>query len=260
MKRIGTVIATGMLLTGCAVPVGVQVASLAIQGISLAATEKTPGDHVISLVAEKDCATWRVFAGDPICSDLPVVESPIAVAEVEGSLPTPETVPESSSWALSSVAVVPLPQVAEFVTAARPDMSAEDTSQPAGAASAVPVNTALVRPLPAKPILAKATPSAVPPSDSIYLVVASFDTTERAQQLAGRHATLKTHVVKGEAKGNTVYRVVVGPFAKSGQAAERRRLVSAGIANAWAMPYDVAQVVVAPGAKPLQVAEAVIGR
>jgi hypothetical protein len=101
--------------------------------------------------------------------------------------------------------------------------------------------------------------TARPGSDSLYLVVASFDATDRAHALAGRYAALKPQVVRGEAKGAPVYRVVVGPIARSAQAAERRRLQTAGIADAWALPATT-KVVVVPQHKPVQVAEAGLGR
>lgn len=275
MKRLGVVVAAVALLTGCGLPVGVQMASLAIQGISLAATEKTPSDHVISMVAEKDCATWRALTGEPICSDQQPAESAVMVAEAATPRPTPDEPTEPSSWALPAVAVAPLPDIADFVTAAGPAEAVAASDTPASAPAIAVETAAPLLPAPqvpaprvavAKAVAAKspAPPStataAVPATGAIYLVVASFDTTERARQLAGRHASLKPQVVKGEAKGNTVYRVVVGPVAKSGQGAERRRLEAAGLKDAWALPSDAVQVVKASPVKPIQVAAAVIGR
>jgi hypothetical protein len=207
--------------------------------MTLAATGKTPADHGISLIAEKDCATWRPFTGKPICSDAPADQpdasaTDVASAEAVPSLPQPAPLPQPtgestfSSWAL-------------------PDIPATEVA----AAPAVPVNAA--------PSERSATSPARPGPDSLYLVVASFDATDRAQTLAGRYAALKPQVVRGEAKGATVYRVVVGPLARSAQAAERRRLQMAGIADAWALPATT-KLVVVPQHKPVQVADAGPGR
>ena len=58
-----------LVLSGCALPIGVQVASWALDGISFLATEKSVSDHGISAIAQKDCAIWRIFKGDPICRE-----------------------------------------------------------------------------------------------------------------------------------------------------------------------------------------------
>ncbi len=48
------------LVSGCAVPVGVTVASWAIDGFSYAATKKSLTDHGLSFIVDKDCALHRV--------------------------------------------------------------------------------------------------------------------------------------------------------------------------------------------------------
>ncbi len=48
-----------MLLGGCALPVPVQVASWALDGLSYLLTEKSVADHGISVLAQKDCAVLR---------------------------------------------------------------------------------------------------------------------------------------------------------------------------------------------------------
>ena len=52
---VTTVLGAGALLvTGCAVPVPLQVASWALDGISIITTEKSVTDHGISIVAQQD--------------------------------------------------------------------------------------------------------------------------------------------------------------------------------------------------------------
>ena len=256
MKRIGIVVAAVALLPGCGLPIGVQLAFLAADGISLVATDKTPSDHALSAIAEQDCAMWRPFKGDPICSNLPAAEPDGArpgTAVAEGEPAQPEVV--------VAEAVPPLPRPTGDVTFsswALPDISTTDVAAASDTAAeaAAPVPPIKRAAPPAKIIANLAKPSA----DSIYLVVASFDTTDRARNMAGRHAALKPQVVRGEAKGATVYRVVVGPFAKSDQVAQRHRLEVAGIADAWPLPYTAVQVAAAPTVKPVQMAEAAPSR
>lgn len=61
-----------MVLGGCGLPIGIQIASFLADGVSFVATEKTLTDHGISMVAKKDCAVWRGLKGEDICriSDL----------------------------------------------------------------------------------------------------------------------------------------------------------------------------------------------
>ena len=56
------------LMTGaCGAPVAVTGASYAADGGFLLASDKTSGDHLISMVSKKDCAMWRVLRGRAVC-------------------------------------------------------------------------------------------------------------------------------------------------------------------------------------------------
>jgi hypothetical protein len=56
------------LITGaCGAPVAVAAASYGADGVSLAESGKTTGDHFASMVSKKDCAFWRVLRGRKIC-------------------------------------------------------------------------------------------------------------------------------------------------------------------------------------------------
>ncbi len=70
MKRFAALGAGILLLGGCALPVPVQVASWALDGISYLFTEKSVTDHGISVLVQKDCALLRGLL-DPseICRD-----------------------------------------------------------------------------------------------------------------------------------------------------------------------------------------------
>ena len=70
MKRFAALGAGVILLGGCALPVPVQVASWALDGISYLLTEKSVADHGLSVLAQKDCALLRGLL-DPseICRD-----------------------------------------------------------------------------------------------------------------------------------------------------------------------------------------------
>jgi cell division septation protein DedD len=82
MKTLG-VLATGVLfLGGCALPLPVQVASWALDGLSYVTTEKSMADHGLSIVANKDCAVVRGILMDEgqICRDFDDYGTGTAVA------------------------------------------------------------------------------------------------------------------------------------------------------------------------------------
>jgi hypothetical protein len=74
-------VASALLLGGCALPLPVQIASWALDGLSVLTTEKTITDHGVSLVAQKDCALWRGFVEGSVCRDNDAV-TVIALADL----------------------------------------------------------------------------------------------------------------------------------------------------------------------------------
>ena len=63
------VILVGMSLSvgGCALPIGLEIASWTVSGMSYLFTGKSVTDHAISTVAGKDCALHRPVIGDDVC-------------------------------------------------------------------------------------------------------------------------------------------------------------------------------------------------
>ena len=57
-----------LLLTGgCAAPLAVSIGSYGADGVSLAESGKTIGDHFLSMVTKQDCALWRKLRNEDIC-------------------------------------------------------------------------------------------------------------------------------------------------------------------------------------------------
>ena len=83
-----------LLVAGCALPVGVQIATLVADGVFLMTTEKTIADHGISAVTKQHCAVWRGSAGEAFCRKYPEVTSPVFdlndedPSGIEGPTPT----------------------------------------------------------------------------------------------------------------------------------------------------------------------------
>lgn len=54
-------------LSGCFIPPAVSLASLAADGVSLAASGKSLKDHALSEISGEDCAMWRAMKNENIC-------------------------------------------------------------------------------------------------------------------------------------------------------------------------------------------------
>ncbi len=68
-----------IMLSGCALPPAVTIASLVIDVVSYASTGKTIADHGISLVLEKDCALLRGINGEICLEPDPADQFPAAL-------------------------------------------------------------------------------------------------------------------------------------------------------------------------------------
>lgn len=82
MTRFAAIALTTAVITGCAAPVPITVATLVMDGVSYVATEKSMTDHGISALADKDCAMHRVLADEYMCKDFP---KETEVAETKGN-------------------------------------------------------------------------------------------------------------------------------------------------------------------------------
>jgi hypothetical protein len=110
-KRL-LIVACAFMLGGCALPVPLQIASWAVDGLLLVATEKTMADHGVSMIAQRDCAMLRVVTEGAWCRDEDGVK---AVAVLD--LPPP-------GGAEEAVSVVDAGHVVDGLPAIGPDARA----------------------------------------------------------------------------------------------------------------------------------------
>ncbi len=80
MSKKILILASMLVLGGCALPVPLQIASWAVDGLLLITTEKTMADHSVSLVVQRDCAMVRVVTEGTFCRE---DDSATAVAEAK---------------------------------------------------------------------------------------------------------------------------------------------------------------------------------
>ena len=76
-----------------------------------------------------------------------------------------------------------------------------------------------------------------------YYIIASYHRSADARRFSGRHGGLKPLVLEGTANGHKVFRVAVGPIAKTERRATRQRLKSAGFKDTWKLTLRAPKVV-----------------
>ena len=114
-----------LLLTGCALPVPVVMASYAVDGISYLGTGKTVTDHALSLATDQDCRLWRAVGGEPVCvvpgpPDVgPATDDPAMLVSIPATTVEPVPVPVTP---VAAVAVIPVdtPSAARAVLTGHP--------------------------------------------------------------------------------------------------------------------------------------------
>ena len=103
MRKLVLTILVGTTLSGCAaLPVPVQIASWALDGLSVITTQKSLTDHGLSMVSNQDCAIWRSFTEGEICRDNSIevevltaaVAAPDSQAQPVLKVASPETAPK----------------------------------------------------------------------------------------------------------------------------------------------------------------------
>ena len=58
-----------LLLNGCAIPLPLEILSLVGNSASYITTKKSLSDHIISQIADRDCAIWYIVKDMNICLD-----------------------------------------------------------------------------------------------------------------------------------------------------------------------------------------------
>ncbi|MCK5546077.1 MAG: hypothetical protein KAI27_01805 [Rhodospirillaceae bacterium] len=108
MLRITGALGVVVALSGClALPPAIQLASLAIDGISYMQTGKSISDHALSAVTNKDCAMLRALDNiNNVCTENGVSDLDISVASGEGdinALRKQEMEQLSEAWLISDM-------------------------------------------------------------------------------------------------------------------------------------------------------------
>jgi len=238
MMKFVVLTTTALLLGGCALPVPLQIASWALDGISVLTTKKSITDHGISLVAEKDCAIWRGIVEGELCRD--TADTDVLVAEKTGK-------PDVN---LGFVPATPGPafnKKSDVLTAGF--RKPEDTSK----VTATKTEPRIEGPAWDRMKVTRVTANA--PSAGIYYVIGSFNNLESASRLSRHYGSLPTSMIFAKFGDRQIYRVVVGPVPAGGEKSVHKDLGQVGLVDIWAMrvmpaDWSVAQVLPASGGRP----------
>ncbi len=82
MTRI-LVLVLPLFVGGCFLPVNMTIASLVVNGLSLAATGKGTADHALSAISNQDCNMLRVAKSEAICRASEMVSTPLVSEKVK---------------------------------------------------------------------------------------------------------------------------------------------------------------------------------
>jgi GNAT superfamily N-acetyltransferase len=239
-----------LVLGGCGLPVGVQIASLFADGISLLTTEKTLTDHGISAITSQDCAVWRGIKGEEVCQDKPFDPDEVAgledspLEEYEDSAEDgEETAGNTAEDTPTAEPGPPGPVVKSFALAANTDTAAEDApaqDAPAAAPAAAPVTADRPK-----------TPEAPAPGHyhakakgGAFYVIASYRRLGYARRFVQGQSEWVTKIIAGTASGRAVYRVAIGPVTNIHRRYVRTRLIKDGYPDVWMLRLKNPKVVV----------------
>ena len=260
---IGALSLSTLLVAGCALPVPLQVASWALDGISYIMTEKSVTDHGISVVAQKDCAVWRGVTAGELCrewqdgsgtlvADNPATVQPMAPAVITAGFAPPAYTDVQPLDANPDDGQSRSDGMMKFVTTVAPvtvPKRIPNVRQPGS------ISTALLPKLPVrKRMMVNVAPKApkrstrdavsasvmnvsasTQPAAGMYFVIGSFRNFGNARTLASRHGTLVPAVLAAKLDGTPVYRVVVGPAVPGREKYLHRRIAKMGLRDTWAI-------------------------
>ncbi|MDA1089254.1 MAG: SPOR domain-containing protein [Proteobacteria bacterium] len=287
MKRFAVLGAGMLLLGGCALPVPFQIASWALDGFSYLMTDKSIGDHGLSILSQKDCAVLRgVIGPEEFCRDFDEMATALADGGSYAKILFGNNAEENEEIDAADIAAI-----TEFETAAGgEDSKAEVTHD---LAEALPVgidkeagridlsvafqNGAELNNYPVEVVATVPALDATPknisetavkgwraqttriagtdnePVAGYYFVIGSFREHANARKLRNKYRRLTPSVLSAKLDRETVFRVVVGPFVEGQAQGIRKQIYQAGISDSWAIqvnPGEWSMAMVDPPALP----------
>ena len=269
--RLSVLLTVPFLITGCGMPIGIQIASLLADSVSIFTTDKTLTDHGLSAITDKDCMLWRGMTGEEVCQDnpMPLNKLPEATSTTANSAPEAKK-PELVLWK-NTVAQTHTNYISEIPKSkfSMKDPATENLSPPYNSPSsskALSLKTKFDRPSisvaqtrPDTPItnnsplkrinsadlfrikqFARLTPQ--PEARQIYLIIASYHHKTFASRFLKRHRELLPVILRGIARGRKVYRVAIGPIAQDIRKSMKQTLINKGFQDTWELALNQSSI------------------
>jgi len=254
MTKVISAVFGGLLLSGCALPVPIQIASWALDGLSLLTTEKSITDHGISMVAQQDCALWRGVSEGSVCRE----DDPMAIIAEQGD------VYDDGDHAADSGA-----SLTAFVRSVSTSSSHNEPQSPAiqtswvltpesipdvAVAETTPIEEEPVSQAPQLQVVSQEAAYVAPPVDEMtsysaapgdYFVIGSFGVWDNAERFASRYPVLEPQILSASVADTMVYRIVVGPYNVSSRMLMRLTIKGMGIEGTWALRVPADEITLA---------------
>ncbi|MEX2614534.1 MAG: hypothetical protein WD767_00390 [Alphaproteobacteria bacterium] len=228
------VVLSGIGLSGCALPVSLQIASFAASGLSYMTTGKSMSDHAVSAMVSQDCAVHRIVLGLGMCEAYVDENNGIAVAQGEPA--TEDTAAQDSATKHLRDSMVSLaerldgdlqpasgPVASEPVAILLPagnDEQASGARNDESSSALEPVDRVLVamaETINSLPPAGKSDEGAIgdrTASAQHYLIIGLFRQFQEAETVRTRHAGLRTVVRMVLDDGALMFQVIAGPFSR----------------------------------------------
>ena len=224
--RFFFIVLIGIGLSGCAIPIPLQIASWAASGISYVTTGKSMSDHAVSAVASQDCAVHRLVLGRSMCEAFVDESEGTAVAQVNA--PAEGTAAPHSSTQRLRDSMISLAEKldGDLQPASGPADSATGTTEPArkkaeeSSSARETVDNALVAMAETINSIQQADKPEnrkIPDETANarhYLIIGQFRQLREAEAVRTRHATLPTVVRMVLDEGALLFQVTAGPFSR----------------------------------------------
>lgn len=268
MKKVLATVIGGLLLSGCALPVPIQIASWALDGFSLIATKKSITDHGISIVAQKDCALWRGVTEGEVCRE----DDPMALIADRGDVvdsaePGEQKTSLISSLTTSSSSFRKSESVETRVVSWQPGPSSSDgisaeSIEPIVVNTDLPVSVEQKQELadvqeeqaPQWQFVSQENETIAPETDDLvsysatpgdYFVIGSFGVWDNAKRFANKHTDVDAQILAANVADYRVFRIVVGPYTDSNQSELRKSIRNAGMEDIWAVRVPADEITLA---------------
>jgi hypothetical protein len=217
------IVLIGIGLSGCAIPIPLQIASWAASGISYITTGKSMSDHAVSAVASQDCAVHRLVLGRSMCEAFVDESEGTAVAQVNAAAKdtaTPDSPTQRLRDSMISLAekldgdLQPAAGPADSETGLTAPLRTKDDKSSSALGT---VDNALV----ALAETINSTQQDETPKIRVetanaqhYLIIGQFRQLREAEAVRTRHASLQTVVRMVLDEGALLFQVTAGPFSR----------------------------------------------